>query len=91
MNLAVGLGAFSNSASTETGKPSGGVETEQLLLPLQAPDHPANLEPLAGSAVSSTDVPMPKDPSQSNPQTIPAGVERTTPCPVPDLVTETEY
>jgi hypothetical protein len=49
------------------------------------PDHPANVEPLAVVAVSTTDVPLAKGCEQSVPQLIPVPV--TVPLPVPLLFT----
>jgi hypothetical protein len=50
-----------------------------------APDHPANVEPEAAAAVSTTDVPLAKGCEQSAPQLIPVPV--TVPLPVPFFAT----
>jgi hypothetical protein len=52
-------------------------------VPEQAPDHPANVDPDAGVAVSVTGVPLSKFAVQVAPQLIPDGVLVTVPEPVP--------
>ena len=54
-------------------------------VPVQAPDQPANFEPVAGVAVSVTCVPLPKLSVHVAPQLIPAGELVTVPVPVPVL------
>lgn len=51
------------------------------------PDHPANVEPLPGEAVSVATMPVLYVPVQSEPQFMPAGEEVTVPAPVPPLFT----
>ena len=60
---------------------------EQLLVPLQAPLHPINVEPVVGAAVSVTMAPLAKSAVQVAPQVIPGGLLRTAPDPVPAGVT----
>ena len=60
------------------------IVTVQLPVPEQAPDHPANVEPVFGVAVSVTVVPAPKL-RQPDPHEVPAGEEATVPLPVPDV------
>lgn len=52
-------------------------------VPLHAPDHPENVEPEAGAAVSVTAVPLPKLALQVWPQLIPEGLLPTVPEPAP--------
>jgi hypothetical protein len=54
-------------------------------VPVQAPVHPAKVQPDAGVAVSDTAVPPVKPAEQICPQLIPAG--RLTTEPLPDLFT----
>jgi hypothetical protein len=63
------------------------IDTVQVLaVPVHPPPlHPANVEPEAAAAVSTTDVPLAKDCEQSAPQLIPVPV--TVPVPVPLLLT----
>jgi hypothetical protein len=57
-----------------------------VIVPAQpAPDHPANVEPLAAVALSDTELPLVKLSLQSVPQLIPLAV--TVPLPVPVLAT----
>lgn len=59
-------------------------ETVQVAaLPLQAPDHPANLDPDFEVSVSLTDVPELNFAPQVDPQLMPDGLLVTLPCPVP--------
>jgi hypothetical protein len=62
--------------------------TVQPAVPLQAPDHPANVLPLAGAAVRVTEEPEENEAEQVEPQLIPPVVDVTVPLPVPDLATE---
>ncbi|HUF31421.1 MAG TPA: hypothetical protein VMM77_12285 [Gemmatimonadaceae bacterium] len=55
--------------------------------PVQAPLQPVNAELLIGCAVSVTAVPLVKDAVQTEPQSMPAGVEVTVPTPVPVVIT----
>ena len=64
------------------------VETEQLPVPVHAPDQPVNEEPAPGDAVRVTRVPEVKEAEQVAPQEIPAGDEVTVPVPEPALETE---
>ena len=60
----------------------------QTPVPAQpAPDQPTNNDPLAGVAVSFTEVPAVKVAAQTCPQSIPAGELVTVPDPDPDFVT----
>lgn len=61
--------------------------TLQVLVPVQAPDQPANVEVAFGAAVSVTMVPLGKLALQVGPQLIPAGLLVTVPAPVPALWT----
>jgi hypothetical protein len=63
------------------------IDTVQLPVPLQAPLQPANVEPLAGAAVSVTDVPLEKFVVHVEPQLMPLGLDVTVPLPVPARVT----
>jgi phage tail protein X len=56
------------------------------LVPLHAPLHPAKKDPLAGAAVSFTEVPATKAAEQVGLQVIPAGLLVTFPDPVPFTV-----
>lgn len=60
------------------------IVTVQLPVPVQAPDHPANAEPVFGVAVSVTTVPAAKL-RQPEPHEVPGGEELTAPLPVPDI------
>jgi hypothetical protein len=55
--------------------------------PVQAPLHPAKVDPIVGVGVSTTRVPAAGIELQASPQSIPDGEEATVPEPVPDLVT----
>jgi len=56
-------------------------------LPLHAPDHPLNVDPVTAAAVRVTDVPAPNDALQVVPQLMPEGLLVTVPVPVPARVT----
>jgi hypothetical protein len=64
------------------------IETEQVPVPVQAPDHPVKVALAAGAAVNVTAVPMLKVNEQVAPQLIPAGEEVTVPIPFPVFETE---
>src|ERR1700756_1587803 len=61
--------------------------TVQVPVPLHAPDHPENVKPVAGAAVSVTVLPLLKLPLQVWPQLMPAGLLVTVPVPPPAKVT----
>ena len=61
--------------------------TLQVPVPVHAPDHPANVEPLFGTAVRVTMAPLVKLALHVAPQSIPAGLLVTVPLPVPALWT----
>jgi hypothetical protein len=56
-------------------------------VPVHAPDHPANVEPVLGAAVRVTVEPLANDAEQVPPQSIPAGLLVTVPEPLPASVT----
>jgi hypothetical protein len=56
-------------------------------VPVQAPDHPVNVEPVAGVAVSVTGAPLVKLALHVVPQLMPEGLLVTVPVPVPALCT----
>ena len=67
------------------------VETVHVPVPVQPPPlQPANVEPVAGVAVRTTDIPGPYASLQSVGQLMPAGADTTVPTPVPASVTTTE-
>jgi hypothetical protein len=57
--------------------------TLQVLVPVHAPDQPANVEAALGAAVSVTMVPLVKFALHVAPQLIPAGLLVIVPAPVP--------
>ncbi len=59
-------------------------DTLHAAVPVQAPDHPAKVEPVDGVAVRLTVVPLSKLAEQVEPQLIPAGLLVTVPFPLPD-------
>lgn len=62
--------------------------TTHVPVPEQSPpDHPPNVEPVLGTAVSVTEVPLAKLAVQFEPQLIPSGELVTVPLPDPDNVT----
>lgn len=61
--------------------------TMQVPVPVHAPLQPANVDPLAGAAVSVTGVPVAKLPEHVGPQLMPAGALVTVPLPLPAGVT----
>ena len=63
------------------------IVTAHVLVPVQAPLQPANVEPVPAAAVSVTTVPLAKPALHVVPQLIPAGLLVTVPVPVPALVT----
>src|SRR5262245_57527802 len=62
----------------------------ELLVTVQAPFHPANVEPVAGAAVKVTVVPLANEAKHVVPQEIAGGALVTVPLPVPDFVTVSE-
>ena len=54
-------------------------------VPVHAPDHPANTEPVPGVAVSVTGVPLANVALHAVPQLMPDGLLVTVPVPVPLL------
>jgi len=63
------------------------IEVVQVPVPVHAPLHPANVEPVAAAAVKVTDVPLAKLALQVLPQFTPVGDEVTVPAPLPAFVT----
>ncbi len=64
------------------------IDTVQVVNdPLQAPDHPENVEPDEALAISTTFVPDEAVVEHVEPQLIPEGLEVTVPLPEPDLET----
>jgi uncharacterized RmlC-like cupin family protein len=59
------------------------VTLQVVLVPVQAPDQPTNLDPRETVAVRVTVVPEPNDAEQVDPQLIPVGDDVTVPDPVP--------
>ncbi len=88
-SLTVGRAGPLNFAETETGSLTRGGGIEQAAVPEQAPPQPAKVEPGPGTALSSTGVPNGMAVSQTDPQSMPAGVEVTVPVPLPSFVTVT--
>ena len=62
--------------------------TTQDEVPVQAPPHPAKVEPAAGVAVSVIEVPEVKPAEHEFPQLIPAGELVTVPEPLPEVLTD---
>jgi hypothetical protein len=62
-----------------------------LVLPLQSPDQPLKVEPVAGVAVRVTAVPEANAALQVLPQTIARGLLLTVPVPAPALLTVRVY
>jgi hypothetical protein len=60
-------------------------------LPLQAPDHPANLEPDLGVSISLTDVPLLSFALHAVPQLMAEGLLVIVPAPAPDIFTVSGY
>ena len=56
-------------------------------LPLQAPDQPANDEPVLADGVSDTEAPETNGAEQVDPQSMPAGLDEIDPEPVPARTT----
>src|SRR5437764_15160563 len=64
------------------------IVTMHVPVPVQPPpDQPANLDPVAGSPVSQTSVPIPNAWEQSEPQSMPIGLETMSPLPLPASAT----
>ena len=61
--------------------------TVHVPVPVQAPDHPAKVEPALGAAVKVTEVPLEKLALHAVPQLIPEGLLVTVPAPVPASAT----
>ena len=61
------------------------IVTVHVPVPVQAPDHPAKVEPVAAVAFSVTTVPAAKL-RQPEPHEVPEGEEVTVPLPVPNVV-----
>jgi hypothetical protein len=59
----------------------------QGVVPVQAPLHPAKLEPVAGAAVRVMAMPCRAAVVQVVPQLMPAGLDTMVPAPLPVLVT----
>ena len=62
--------------------------TEQVEVPVQAPDQPVKVEPRAGEAERVTSVPCAKEAEQVVPQEMPRGEDVTVPEPVPPFWSE---
>jgi hypothetical protein len=65
--------------------------TIQDAVPVHAPDHPVNVDPVEATAESITAVPPVKTYEQTFPQLMPTGEEVTVPTPVPAAATERVY
>jgi hypothetical protein len=65
--------------------------TVQAPVPVQAPDHPANVELASAAAVKVIEVPVLKLALHVAPQLIPPGLLVTVPVPVPALCTVSWY
>ena len=63
------------------------IVTTQGPVPVQAPDQPANVDPVNAAGVNVTDVPCENDAEHVTPQSIPTGVDDTVPDPVPAFET----
>ena len=63
------------------------VTVQLVVVPVQAPDQPANTDPAEGDSVSVTIVPDVKSAEQVAPQSIPGGLETIEPAPAPRLDT----
>ena len=63
------------------------IVTLHVLVPLHAPDHPANVDVLLAVAVSTTAVPLEKLALHVCPQFTPAGLLVIVPPPLPELCT----
>src|SRR5437764_13945631 len=63
------------------------VTWQSPVLFVQAPAHPAKLDPVSGVAVRVTGVPWSKSVVQVAPQSMPAGLLVTAPVPTPAVVT----
>lgn len=66
------------------------IDNVQFPVPVHSPLQPANVEPLAGAALSVTDVPFAKFAAHVLPQLMPAGEDVTVPVPLPIFVTLSE-
>jgi hypothetical protein len=65
--------------------------TEQAVEPLHAPNHERKCQPAAGLPLRCTAVPIRKSWEHVGGQLIPAGVDRTTPCPLVDTVNASTF
>jgi len=72
-------------ANVAVAKRSIVIESVQVAVPEQSPDHPVNLDPGAAVAESWTEAPWPNCAEQTSPQAIPAGELAIVPAPVPPL------
>src|SRR6187549_170637 len=63
------------------------MDVVQVPVPVHAPLQPANVEPLAATAVNVTDAPLVKFALHVLPQLTPLGEDVTVPVPVPAFVT----
>jgi hypothetical protein len=82
--VSVSVGVILNVAVTELAAVS---VTLQAPVPVQAPDHPANVDPALAVGVSVTAVPLAKPALHVVGQLIPAGLLVTVPEPVPAVCT----
>src|SRR5262245_59271312 len=64
------------------------IVTTQRPVPVQAPVQPVKVAPVAGAAISATIVAGLYVPTQSSPQSIPGGTDKTLPEPPPFLATD---
>lgn len=84
VSVKMGAAVSSNVAVTDF---AASIVTEQVPVPVHAPDQPVNEKPLFGVATNVTAVPLTKKAEQAPGQLMPAGDEVTVPVPVPAVVT----